>query len=799
LVSIQAFNNFGASYAGSVDGTPMSCHDDRVSGYLTCSFPITTPHSSSETGPFYGIQFTMQDASGVLVPHGSYSYAASPDSFASCTGGSPTAGESRLSASAFCGADGRPYLNLAPNTPTHYSQVTVGNPSHTLTFSDPAHACVSTPSRTVCPLFDPGGVDLSGTSVQGSTSGLTLDGATPLHSTFSGVSVPTCSSKPTSQDPVALVTPLCSDLGVSSFKLASDPPGSLVFTGVADERGLSVSCSETAPDSWVCSAPAADSDGQARIQPAASLTSHPEVGVTLPIQSFPPAVCPSTGQSQGKLSFGLPTCRPDGLPGSLVRVTYTGPGSAVSLHTRSAGASSACSPASATDHSFQCELPIPLPGDLEFCLSPDGTNETCTPNPIQARDLPVQCGGSQGKETWSAAGDCQGNLGYDVRVNISLGRNVAALSSTLGGTSSDCSADPAMANSFDCAFSSAILGQAPSFHATFVDGSSQNHTFPDLSSSLPQQCPGKTPFGGTCAQASSSASDWHNNSLAQDVNADGCVTPIDVLILINQINSTHGGPLPATRPEGANLVDVNGDGSLSAMDVLSVITYMNSHTGETCTPSSCASGTTPQPTWQPTIAFSCVNGTNQITVRVDSTSVDTLSVNGTTLPESMCSNRGTSLVVCLLPQALNGTNVNLSMTGLDSARNPVSWSGATNIPDCNGSTPTPTFQPVGPPAPTCSDNTNPNTCGSAGCNWWYSTNTCHSGPEPQNPTNTPAPFSCGDYSGNESKCSLVGCNYWSDGTCSSKPQPKPTCSNYKDQKTCQANSCSWNSKSQSCN
>ena len=69
---------------------------------------------------------------------------------------------------------------------------------------------------------------------------------------------------------------------------------------------------------------------------------------------------------------------------------------------------------------------------------------------------------------------------------------------------------------------------------------------------------------------------WHNTVLAEDVNNDGQVTPVDVLLLVSRINSAGAGVLPTT-PNSPPYYDVNGDGSLSPLDILQVISYLNSH------------------------------------------------------------------------------------------------------------------------------------------------------------------------------------------------------------------------------
>jgi len=73
---------------------------------------------------------------------------------------------------------------------------------------------------------------------------------------------------------------------------------------------------------------------------------------------------------------------------------------------------------------------------------------------------------------------------------------------------------------------------------------------------------------------------WQNPALPEDVNCDTDVTALDVLTLINDINSGRGPDLPETI-QGSDTVpdypDVSGDDDLTALDVLQVINYINSH------------------------------------------------------------------------------------------------------------------------------------------------------------------------------------------------------------------------------
>ncbi|MCU0873109.1 MAG: DUF4394 domain-containing protein, partial [Pirellulaceae bacterium] len=61
---------------------------------------------------------------------------------------------------------------------------------------------------------------------------------------------------------------------------------------------------------------------------------------------------------------------------------------------------------------------------------------------------------------------------------------------------------------------------------------------------------------------------------ARDVNGDGLVTPLDALVLINELNATGPRPAAVSQPAGP-YYDVTRDGTLSANDPLVVINYLN--------------------------------------------------------------------------------------------------------------------------------------------------------------------------------------------------------------------------------
>lgn len=74
-----------------------------------------------------------------------------------------------------------------------------------------------------------------------------------------------------------------------------------------------------------------------------------------------------------------------------------------------------------------------------------------------------------------------------------------------------------------------------------------------------------------------------NLTNAYDVNNDGYVSPIDVLILVNSMNTGSGGLLSSPTTGGASgesgsgryFLDVNRDNYLSPLDALAVINYLN--------------------------------------------------------------------------------------------------------------------------------------------------------------------------------------------------------------------------------
>ncbi len=71
---------------------------------------------------------------------------------------------------------------------------------------------------------------------------------------------------------------------------------------------------------------------------------------------------------------------------------------------------------------------------------------------------------------------------------------------------------------------------------------------------------------------------YTNQSNRLDVNADGGVSPLDVLQLVNYINANGSGLLPFPALNTPPYLDVDGDGFVGPLDVITVINYINSQT-----------------------------------------------------------------------------------------------------------------------------------------------------------------------------------------------------------------------------
>lgn len=70
-------------------------------------------------------------------------------------------------------------------------------------------------------------------------------------------------------------------------------------------------------------------------------------------------------------------------------------------------------------------------------------------------------------------------------------------------------------------------------------------------------------------------SPWQNVVNPLDVNRSGVVTPLDALLVINELNAAGARVLALNELDIAARVDVNGDGVVSPLDALLVINFLN--------------------------------------------------------------------------------------------------------------------------------------------------------------------------------------------------------------------------------
>lgn len=68
---------------------------------------------------------------------------------------------------------------------------------------------------------------------------------------------------------------------------------------------------------------------------------------------------------------------------------------------------------------------------------------------------------------------------------------------------------------------------------------------------------------------------WHNVSSELDVNHDGLVTPLDALLVINDLNANGSRPLSNSGATPPPFLDVSNDGSVSPVDPLLIINQLN--------------------------------------------------------------------------------------------------------------------------------------------------------------------------------------------------------------------------------
>ncbi len=81
-------------------------------------------------------------------------------------------------------------------------------------------------------------------------------------------------------------------------------------------------------------------------------------------------------------------------------------------------------------------------------------------------------------------------------------------------------------------------------------------------------------FGTGTLNITDDDSTWHNPVNPYDVDGDNTVSPLDVLTIINSLNTTGSGPVGTASPPP--YLDVDSDNFVSPLDVLVVINFLNS-------------------------------------------------------------------------------------------------------------------------------------------------------------------------------------------------------------------------------
>jgi subtilase family serine protease len=163
-------------------------------------------------------------------------------------------------------------------------------------------------------------------------------------------------------------------------------------------------------------------------------------------------------------------------------------------------------------------------------------------------DLPVVVNGSTFQVTWAGADDALGSgvKAYDIYVSDNGGPYQRWLAATQ-------------------VFAASFIGR-------------QSHTYRFFSTATDYVGHWEYPPVESDAQTTVASTTWNNPKQPTDVNGDGHVLPIDVLLIINYINVHPNSTDPPAPPaEPPPFYDVSNDRKITPLDVLMVINYINVH------------------------------------------------------------------------------------------------------------------------------------------------------------------------------------------------------------------------------
>jgi len=122
-----------------------------------------------------------------------------------------------------------------------------------------------------------------------------------------------------------------------------------------------------------------------------------------------------------------------------------------------------------------------------------------------------------------------------------------------------------------------LPGLAPGSYSILVSPGNGGYTpIPQTARTLATNVASTQPTTNVNFGLFSPPSPWQNRTINSDVNGDGSVFALDVLLVINAINNHGIIVLSGSNVPTTFLVDVNGDTMLTPLDVLTVINFINS-------------------------------------------------------------------------------------------------------------------------------------------------------------------------------------------------------------------------------
>ena len=134
--------------------------------------------------------------------------------------------------------------------------------------------------------------------------------------------------------------------------------------------------------------------------------------------------------------------------------------------------------------------------------------------------------------------------------------------------------------------------QSVQFSVTAVDDST--FEFPSLVRIIAESTQPSLISGAIQINVLDNDSQWHNYAMPLDVDQDRDISPLDVVIIINYLNSNQNKNLTGvTPPTPRTYIDVDEDMFVSPLDVLIVINYINQRSGVNQRPGGEGEDTTP--------------------------------------------------------------------------------------------------------------------------------------------------------------------------------------------------------------